>query len=378
MVRIGLYQTYPHGIGGTQRVILNLAEHLPAYGYQPVIICPEAGVLTQAARTAGLDVLISDPGAAWHVYGRGNRALSYITSPARLLHMPRYWHTLRADLRRNNIALLQCNGLRDLIMAAPAARLAGVPVVWHVHGLTSLPLLEAAAARLAQRVVLVSHGMREYWQLPPWLVPPHRVIHNGLQMPSIDHNSINGTPACPPQIVAVGVLHPRKGYETLLHAMQQVARVLPQVQCKIVGGEWGDGSYARDLHDLSRRLGVDNNVSFLGYQKDVESILHESTVMVIPSQQETFGMVALEAMTASKPVVANRTGGLAEIVAHGKTGFLVPPDRPDLMAAALITTLQHPTLAQQFGAQGRQRALTEFSAQRMAGSFAALYREVLR
>lgn len=376
--RIGLYQAYPHGTGGTQRVQLNLALELPAQGYHPVIICPEEGVFTETSRSLGLEVLISDPGSEWHAYGRGNRAWSYLASPRRMLQIPLYWRTFYVDLRQNQINLLHCNGLREMILAAPAARLANVPVLWHLHGITSLPWLEVLAAFLAQQVVLVSHGMVEYWQLPRWAVPRHSVIHNGMPLPKVDtpetQQSCNGSLI----ITAVGTLHPRKGYEALLEAMQHIKQALPHARCQIIGGDWGDGSYGQYLRDLRQQLELDQHVDFLGHRTDVAALLCASHVMAIPSWQETFGMVALEGMHSSKPVVAHRTGGLPEIVVHGETGFLVPPGRSDLLAAALIDVLQNPALAYRFGITGRQRARTKFSATKMAEQFAATYAEMLR
>jgi glycosyltransferase involved in cell wall biosynthesis len=374
--RIGLYQPYPHGLGGTQHVVLNLAAHLPAHGYHPVIICPEEGVFTETARAQSIDVLISSPGNTWNIYGRGARALSYI-SPKRLASLPRSWGRLYADLRKNAITLVHFNGLRDMLLAAPAARLAGLPTLWHVHGLTALPWLEALAARLVQQIVLVSHGMIEYWDLPSWAIPRHRVVHNGLRL-CAEHPRTSASARRNTDIVAVGVLHPRKGYETLLHAIKDVSRTIPNIRCKIVGGEWGDGSYGRHLRELSRHLGVEQNVTFMGHQHDVQAIMAESSVMAIPSRQETFGMVAVEAMIAGKPIVACKTGGLAEIVVQGETGFLVPPERSDLMAAALVTILQNPKLQEQMQSRGQQRAITCFSADRMAAAFAAIYTEMLQ
>jgi glycosyltransferase involved in cell wall biosynthesis len=375
--RIGLYQAYPHGMGGTQQVQRNLARELPAHGYHPVIICPEEGVFTQACRADGLEVLISEPGSEWRVYGRGNRALSYLASPMRLLQMPLYWRRLSHELRQHQIALLHCNGLRDVCMTAPGAHLARVPVLWHVHGITNMPWLEVLAARLVQRVVLVSHGMAEYWQLPRYAIPRHSVIHNGMPGSEPPIASPREGSADQPVIVAVGTLHPRKGYETLLAAMQHIRHVLPQARCQIIGGEWGDGTYAQHLRTLSQQARLEEHVQFLGPRSDVPALLAASRVMAIPSRQETFGMVALEGMHAGKPVVAHHTGGLPEIVQHGETGFLVPPERPDLLAAALICVLQNPALARQFGNRGQQRAHC-FTATQMARQFAATYAEVLR
>jgi glycosyltransferase involved in cell wall biosynthesis len=291
--------------------------------------------------------------------------------------MPLYWRKLCADFRQHRIDLLHCNGLRDVFLAEPAARLARLPTILHVHGVTNMPWLDVLSARLVQRVVLVSHGMVEYWQVPRWAIPRHQVIYNGMVWDWAHIPDQHDPDDMCPTITAVGTLHPRKGYETLLAAMPYIKQALPRARCQIIGGEWGDGSYGRHLRTLSQQLGVDQHVDFLGHRTDVAALLADSQVMAIPSRQETFGMVALEGMHAGKPVVAHRTGGLADIIVHGETGFLVPSDQPDLLAAALVCVLQNPVLARQFGHKGRERAHAQFSAAQMASQFAALYAEVL-
>ena len=101
--RIGLYQPYPHTFGGLQAVVLKLAKGLPEFGYEPIIISPEEGKFAQMIRSEDLPCLISDPGPAWHVYGRGANSFSYLLSPARILALFRYWLQFSRDLRQNSI-----------------------------------------------------------------------------------------------------------------------------------------------------------------------------------------------------------------------------------------------------------------------------------
>ena len=147
----------------------------------------------------------------------------------------------------------------------------------------------------------------------------------------------------------------------------------PQAECWIAGGEFGDGSHGRQLRELAASLGLAERVLFLGHSAEVEHLMERCAVLAVPSRVEVFGLVALEAMRPGKPVVACRTGGLPEIITHRETGVLVAPDDAVQMALALMEIIGNPRLAEKMGRAGRQRAQEEFSLEKMAAAFAALY-----
>jgi len=376
--RIGLYQPYPHTFGGLQAVVLKLARALPDFGFEPIIVSPEEGKFTEAIRSENLPCMISDPGPEWHVYGRGANSFSYLLSPRRIWRLLRYWHELGRDLRYNQIALLHCNDYRGVMLAAPAARLAGIPVIWHMHGFVPSRVANLVASALVHWTVPVSRGMLDYLRVPRWLFGKCEVIYNGLE--ATQANDLGSRIAWDgsPVVLAIGTLHRRKGFETLIRAFHDVAAKMPQAECWILGEEFGDGSYARDLRNLVEALGLNGNVKFLGHSSDVPRYLSRCSLLAIPSRVEAFGMVALEAMLAGKPVVACRTGGLQEIVVHRQTGSLVEAGDEKEMGRAILSILNDQVLAQRMGLAARARVLEHFTAAKMAASFAAFYSNLLR
>jgi glycosyltransferase involved in cell wall biosynthesis len=160
----------------------------------------------------------------------------------------------------------------------------------------------------------------------------------------------------------VGRLVPWKGVDVLLHAHRQVAQVIPQVHLLIVG----DGVERANLVRLAEELGIAQRTIFTGEQGDIVPYYLVADVIAVPSREEPFGNVAVEAMAASRPVVASRVGGLADTVVDGVCGYLVPPDDPTMLAEALLSVLQSPQYAQQLGSAARQRALSEYSEQQLA------------
>jgi glycosyltransferase involved in cell wall biosynthesis len=124
---------------------------------------------------------------------------------------------------------------------------------------------------------------------------------------------------------------------------------------------------------LARDLGVANDVHFLGNQDSTEELLAMSDVLLLPSETESFGLVALEAMSCAVPVVASRRGGLPEVVQDGETGLLFEPDEVQPMASAIVELLSDPQRAHAMGGAGRQLARDRFCISCVIHDYVALY-----
>ena len=116
--------------------------------------------------------------------------------------------------------------------------------------------------------------------------------------------------------------------------MQVFARIAGQVKARLL--LVGDGPEVSTAHRLARELGVADRTQWLGAQELVIPLLSAADVFLLPSAQESFGLAALEAMACEVPVVASNVGGLPEVIEHGVTGFLHPPDDLDGMAASAV------------------------------------------
>ena len=169
-------------------------------------------------------------------------------------------------------------------------------------------------------------------------------------------------------MVFVGRLVPEKGVSVLAHAFAQVLSSYPNAMLVIVG----DGPDRTSLEALAQQLQIARRVVFAGAQNDVALFYLLADVVAIPSQSEPFGIVAVEAMAAGRPVVASNVGGLADTVVDGRTGRLVPPGNAPAMAEALAWALQSPEHAHRLGAAGQARAVNEYSEDRLAASLHAL------
>jgi glycosyltransferase involved in cell wall biosynthesis len=139
----------------------------------------------------------------------------------------------------------------------------------------------------------------------------------------------------------------------------------------------GDGSQEEALRERVNSSGLAGAVHLLGFRTDAFALLNASDVFVLPSFAEPFGLVLLEAMAFSKPVVAVDRGGPSEIVVNGSTGLLAPSPDAAAIADALMEVLADPALQRCMGQAGRVRYVEQFTTERMARATADLYRRVL-
>ena len=181
-----------------------------------------------------------------------------------------------------------------------------------------------------------------------------------------------------PILASVGRLVYYKGQAELIQAMAIVKRTIPVFKLLIVG-ERGDssGEYIQKIKTLVKDLGIEDMVIFTGQRKDVSQILAACQIFALPSFEEPFGNVFVEAMWMKKPVVALDNGGVREIVQHGKSGLLSAPKDIEQMAKNIITLLQNPSLCAQMGEYGKQQVEKCFNATRMAHDFEQHYKRVV-
>jgi glycosyltransferase involved in cell wall biosynthesis len=174
-------------------------------------------------------------------------------------------------------------------------------------------------------------------------------------------------------IGTVGRLTPVKGIPYLLEAARMLLRQGANVKVLVVG----DGSIRSDLMAQTRDLGISENVVFLGHREDTDALLVALDIFALPSLSEGIPMALLEAMAASRSVVASRVGGVPEIVEDGVEGFLVEPMDVNGFVERCLRLIQFPDMAQKMGEMARARVERDFSAENMAHRVALLYRELI-
>jgi N-acetyl-alpha-D-glucosaminyl L-malate synthase BshA len=173
-------------------------------------------------------------------------------------------------------------------------------------------------------------------------------------------------------VIHVSNFRPVKRIDAL---MEIFARIRRQARARLL--LVGDGPELGTATRLARQLGVAEHVEAVGAQEEVQSLLSIADVFLLPSAQESFGLAALEAMACEVPVVASAVGGLPEVIEHGLTGFLHPPDDLDAMAASALAVLRDPALRRALGQAARARVADRFCAERVVPMYEACYKRAI-
>jgi glycosyltransferase involved in cell wall biosynthesis len=198
-----------------------------------------------------------------------------------------------------------------------------------------------AAQRLARHYAIASPRLR--------LVP--ELIDLAGWQAALD--TAGGVSVDGPTVLAVAHMYPRKSLDVLLRALPLLPKRWQHLRLHIVG----IGPEEARLRARTRLLGLDRRVSFLGHvsRSRLAAEYRACTLFCLPSRQEGFGIVFLEAMAAGKAVVACMAGAVPEIVAQGETGLLAPPADATALAEALTTLLDDPARRAEMGNAGRER-----------------------
>jgi L-malate glycosyltransferase len=177
---------------------------------------------------------------------------------------------------------------------------------------------------------------------------------------------------CEKVVVHMSNFRPVKRVRAVIEVFARIAVVVPSRLLLV-----GDGPDLGEALDAAHALGVADRIHALGEQDAVTPLLSIADLFLLPSSQESFGLAALEAMACGVPVVASRVGGLPEVVEHGATGFLHPPDDVEGMAASGIALLTDPQLHRSFAERGRRVVTGRFCSERVVPEYEAFYEELL-
>ncbi len=232
--------------------------------------------------------------------------------------------------------------------------------------------VERALARRAAKVIAITQALARF-QVERVGLPDEKVevIHYGLDELPVAWGSNPADHVQPDARVLLAVcrLEPQKGVDVAVRALPDIRARHPQAELVVLG----EGPERSGLEELASTLQVP--VHLLGRVPDVAAWLRRADLLVHPVRWEGFGLALLEAMLASKPVVATNVSSIPEIVADGETGLLVPLDDAAALAAAVTRVLDDPG---SYGEQGRRRAQSKFSVGRMTDRTLALYETALR
>jgi glycosyltransferase involved in cell wall biosynthesis len=354
------------GVGGTEKQLTLLAPGLRDRGVEvTVLVMFEGGPHGDVLRAAGVPVV--------HL-GFQRRSAGWRMPFANLAAFLR----LVRHLRRMRPEVLHAFLFHGYVTAAPAARLAGVPVlVAGRRGLSDFkrgrPLLlavERIATRVTDLLVANAHAVAESVRREEGVRPGKiSIVHNGLPQAAFDPAPPADVRTQLPVVLCVANLIHYKGHRYLFDAVARLrARGLP---CTLALA--GAGREHSALARQAARLGID--VRFLGIRTDIERLLARADVVVLPSLEEGLSNAVMEAMAAGRPIVATDVGGTRELLLG--RGVLVEPADPEALADGLERVLVDPVLAGRLGRQARAWSRDQLPVGAMVDRHIRIYRELL-
>jgi glycosyltransferase involved in cell wall biosynthesis len=301
---------------------------------------------------------------------------------------------LRRFVREESVDIVHTFFPSADLWAGPLAKLFGAKVLISSRrdmGILRQPKHDRAyrlLSRYYDQVQTVSEAVRAF-TITHDRMDPRRVvtIYNGIESDApvasgeVDHLKQRfRIKSDVPVIVCVANFRPVKGVDVLVKALALVNEQNWNWQMLAVGGLDGTTlvqAYSEEVMELSRRLRVDEQIRFIGYQENVSALLSLGDIFAMPSRSEGLSNALLEAMRAGLPCVATAVGGNPEVVVDQKTGFLVPTENPRVMADALLKLLAEPELRQKMGRCARARMLESFTVGAMVSKVREQYGAVL-
>lgn len=396
-----LYLDHTAKISGGEIALLNLIKALDRTRYTPVVVLASGGPLARKLTQDGVETHVIPLPLSVINTRKDVLGLNSLTRLRQAGLCIRYAVKLAVWARRRKVDLIHTNSLKADLYGGLAARLAGIPVLWHVRDRITdgyLPAPVAAAFRwmartLPQAVVTNSESTLRCLDVsrPRTAAGQEGVSDGGLprQMHVVhdgfDPEQFKDIPAATssfperPVVALVGRISPWKGQHIFLEAAAQVRNNFPQVRFLIVGAAlFEEHDYERGLHEIVERHGLEDTVEFLGFQEDVPRILGQADLVVHASTLgEPFGQVVIEGMAAGRPVIATDGGALPEIIQGGRTGLLVPMGNAGAMAQAVEALLSDPARAHAMGIAGQLHARQHFTNRHVARNIEKVYEKVL-
>lgn len=380
-------------LGGGEIALLNLVAHLDRSRYEPVVLLFADGPLVQLLRNKGVEVHVRPLHPSVGGSRKDSLGAASLLKFAAIGRSLAFCGALAGLMRRLSVDLVHTNSLKADLIGGVAARLAGIPLLWHVRDRIAddyLPRAVVRAFRLAGRLIpdrLVANSHATLATLIGAAEPSadfqevgrshdnrqrRCVVHDGASLP-VHMRETSGAPL----VGLVGRISPWKGQDVFLRAAAEVAARFPDARFQVIGAAlFEEQEYERQVRQLAASLNVP--VEFTGFRSDVGNLIEQLTILVHASTSgEPFGQVVIEGMAAGKPVVATAGGGVLEIVDHGKTGLLVPMKDHSAMASAISQLLADPAQARAMGRSGRQRVLEHFTIEHTADRMQRVYDSML-
>lgn len=375
-------------VAGAQLCLLNLIKRINHDRFEPIVLLYNKGEFAAALEGLETKVIVRELGTISRSY-----------NPVKLVRFIFYLiiglYFVRRMITRYKIDIIHCNQNVCIFYAAIAGWTTEAKCIWHVRNrVSNFGIIGSLLYRLTHKIICVSDYIKvPFLKMFPDAVLKVDTVYDGItqieetpeemlvklrkEFGILTSNKVVGT---------VGRITRWKAQDYFLEAVSILVKKYPDLKIMVVGDcvegtdkEYKEsGKFKEELKEIVLKFGLSSNVIFTGFRKDACHIIKLFDVFVLPSIEEPFGMVLLEAMVQGVPIVATNAGGVPEIILDGKEGVLVPPRQPQKMADAIEKIMTNKEAAKNLARNGLIRVRDNFSIKTSVRNIESIYEELLK
>jgi len=352
------------GPGGAETVVLSLVKRLNPERFKSVVLLPPGPWLNPRLRELGVPVIE----VSWKVWWDLRGPLAIVKA-----------------IRKHKVDLIHSHLPGQNFYSCVAGLITGTKTLVTYHGPVELEWSQNfrghvrlwVVRNVADRVIVVCDMVKKLLIQMGFSSNCISLVYNGVEPNSYSdpcrqtlRHELNLEPTHK-LVGTVANVRQSKGYEFYVKACAKICKDDPHVTFLAIGDV--NEQLAVPIKALHAQLSLGDRFRFLGFRSDVSEILQELDIFVLASTSEGMPLSIMEAMAAGNPVVATNCGGIPEMLAHGRTGWLVPPADPDALSEAISGLLKDPACAGRLGQAAREKFFKDFTVDRMVDRYERLY-----
>ena len=349
-------------VGGGELSFIDVISGLVKNGSRLLVLVPASGEVETRLRSEGVETAVLEipQMRPWH-----------------LINMLRSIFRGIALCKKHQAGLIYVNGTRSCLYGGLIGRIMGIPVVWHCR-ITEKAYYDQLLHRLCTCIVTNSRATADRFSGQPQ--KKVKVVYNGLDINWLTDSLISAPEEIPVgqiNILMLARVSMEKRHDLTLEAFESIAIENEHVHLYCVGGvDLNDQDLRSSLIATSRKSPFAARIHWIDAVEDIRPWLKAATIMVLPSDYESFGRVLIEAMACGVPVLASQVGGVPEIITDGVDGLMFPAGDAEALTGAIRQVLTDDELKQRLINGGLKRA-NDFSLDAHVHSMSAVFNDLI-
>lgn len=382
MPRVGFAIAYYDSFTGAQQSMSLLIKN--SKNISPVLISPKHGECVDRISGDSIDECIIKYPESLDKFGGELFNEGIIKDSISSAQLFRYYYNVFKKLYQLDLDILYCNNLRALLLFGPPAKILGIPLIWYVRIDTPIPTFDNIGLRLADEIVTISDGVQNRFAEDS--LEKHndriRTIYTGVDLERFNPKKQYGNPYDLDQevltIVEIASINRRKGQDKVIDAVARIQNEIPEFQLVFAGSvPDSQEEYSTKIQKQVQEVGLQEEVSFLGWCDNIPGLLSQSDLFVLPSSNEGLPRSILEAFAMGVPTIATPAGGTTELLHDEENGLVVPMDDVEELSRAIRLLAKDQELRKSYGANARSLIEERFSKESYVENFEDLIEEIL-